>query len=272
MTTQEFIFDTPLYHKIEGEDAKRIIEDLTSIITLKFDGFNAQRGIESTYSVWHKLSCRYNLEYKADKDVSDHKIFQRTESWYVTLRCGRYSDEIEIMILLDAADKSIMKVGQYPTIADVHKKQIKKYKKVLGDERMGEFSRAIGLAASGVGIGSFLYLRRIFESLIFDASVRAISDGVIKKEEFEPLHIEEKIATLKDYLPNTLIEIKSAYGILSKGIHELSEDECLKYFDVLRGGIEIILDELLVQMEKEKKKKLTLEAISKIHGELKSKK
>ena len=73
-------------------------------------------------------------------------------------------------------------------------------------------------------------------------------------------------------MPDTLIEIKSAYSILSKGIHELSEDEYLKYFDVLRGGIEIILDELLVQMEKEKKKKLTLEAIAKIQGELKSKK
>lgn len=28
MTTQEFIFDTPLYHKIEGEDAKRIYRGL----------------------------------------------------------------------------------------------------------------------------------------------------------------------------------------------------------------------------------------------------
>ena len=272
MTTQEFIFNTPLYQKVEGKDAEQIIKDLCDILKPKFDGFNAQRGIESTYTVSCVPACRHNLDYPNHPVIPTHQFFRYTEPWYVTLRCGRYDDEIEIMILLDSADKSIMKVGQYPTIANVHKQQIKKYKKVLGEVRMSEFSRAIGLAASGVGIGSFVYLRRIFESLISEASIKAISDGVIKEEEFGPLHIEEKIATLKDYLPDTLIEIKSAYGILSKGIHELSEEECLQYFDVLRAGIEMILDELLVQMEKEKKKKVTLDAIAKIHGELKSKK
>ena len=34
---------------------------------------------------------------------------------------------------------------------------------------MREFTKAIGLAANGVGIGSFVYLRRIFENLVFQA-------------------------------------------------------------------------------------------------------
>lgn len=63
MTTQDFIFNTPLYQKIEGDDAMQIVKDLTSVMRPKFDGYNAQRGIESTYTAWHKLSCRHNIEY-----------------------------------------------------------------------------------------------------------------------------------------------------------------------------------------------------------------
>ncbi len=35
------------------------------------------------------------------------------------------------------------------------------------------------------------------------------------------------------------------YSILSKGIHELSEEECLQYFKLMKIGIELILDEQL---------------------------
>lgn len=268
MTTQEFVFDAPLFCKVEGEDADLIIHDLKGWYGFKIDGFNAQKGVESTFTISDGLNCRRNIASSGFSAMGKHVIFEYEEPWFVSLECGRYGDKIDIMIVTNTEKHAIMKVGQYPTVADVHKKQIKKYKKVLGDERMGEFARAIGLAASGVGIGSFLYLRRIFESLIYEASIKAISDGVIKEEEFGSLHIEEKIATLKDYLPDTLIEIKSAYGILSKGIHELSEEECLAYFDVMRNGIELILDEILDAKRKEEKRKATIASVAKIKGQI----
>jgi hypothetical protein len=43
------------------------------------------------------------------------------------------------------------------------------------------------------------------------------------------------------------------YGILSKGIHELSEEDCLKAFPAVKIGIEIILDAKL-HAEAERKK------------------
>lgn len=268
MTTQEFIFDEPLYHKIGGDEAKQIIEDLTSVITLKFDGFNAQRRIESTYSVWHKLSCRHNLEYRSSTDISIHKLFQKTETWYVTLRCGRYNDEIEIMILIDAEEKSIMKVGQYPTIADMHKAQIKQYKSVLSGDEMKEFTRAIGLAASGVGIGSFVYLRRIFENQIEEAYNIALENDDVLEEEFFRMRMDEKIEALKNYLPEALVEARSIYGILSKGIHSLTEEECLMHFDVVRKGLEMILDDKLEQKKKAEKRKQTMASISALKAKL----
>lgn len=42
--------------------------------------------------------------------------------------------------------------------------------------------RAMGLFASGIGVGSFGYLRRIFECIIITASHKAIEEKIIKKK------------------------------------------------------------------------------------------
>jgi len=63
----------------------------------------------------------------------------------------------------------------------------------------------------------------------------------------------EKIGLLALYLPSFLVENKSLYGILSKGLHELSEDECLQYFSIVQHGIELILEERITTKEKNEK-------------------
>lgn len=269
MTTQEFIFDAPLFYKAEGEEAQQIWRDLTNVMRPKFDGFNAQRSLDSTYTQIYEAESRHNARYKNHPTISCHRAFEYTEPWYVTFRCGRYGDEIELMLLLNSKDKSIMKVGQYPTIADIHKAQIKQYKGMLSNEEMKEFTRAIGLAANGVGIGSFVYLRRIFENLIEEAYKQALSNGDVEDDAFVRMRMDEKIGALKNYLPETLVEIKQIYGILSKGIHELSEKECLSYFDTMRTGIEIILDDKLEQRKREEKRAKAIAQVSTINSGLK---
>lgn len=258
MTAQEFIFNTPLYHKIKGEEADALLEELDK--DLRVDGYNPQRGIDSTYTIACKLQCRNNL----GNHFFSPDPFSFWEIWYMTLKCGRYGDKIDVILYFDGADHSMQKVGQYPSIADIHIAQIKQYNKVLPKEDLKEFTRAIGLAANGVGIGSFVYLRRIFEKLIFEAYNTAKNDGAIDEEAFRHLRMDEKIKSLKSYLPATLLEIADVYGILSKGIHQLSEEECLAYFDAMRTGIEIILDDKLEQKRKEEKRKRAIASISKI--------
>lgn len=51
------------------------------------------------------------------------------------------------------------------------------------------------------------------------------------------------------------------YGILSIGIHSLTENECLQYFETVKLGIELILDE---EVERYKKKQKLEEAKKKI--------
>jgi hypothetical protein len=62
------------------------------------------------------------------------------------------------------------------------------------------------------------------------------------------------------------VEHKVLYAILSKGIHELSEEECLQAFPVVRLGIELILDEKIEQQEKERKIKDASKAIQNLSG------
>lgn len=260
MTTTEFIFDVPLYQKVtDGFD--QIYKDLsTSYVSYRecaqFDGYNPYQAKESTFVVEERLEPTIVAN---DKTIS-----------YCTcaLKCRRYGDIIGLYVLVDAANKCITKIGQFPSVADIHIGRIQQYKSILPKEDLREFTRAVGLAANGVGIGSYVYMRRIFEKLIYGAAKKAIDDGVIVEEEFRKLRMNEKIDALKAYLPVTLVELKDLYGIISKGIHELSENECLAYFDVMRNGIELILDEILDAKRKEEKRKATIASVAKIKGEI----
>lgn len=164
---------------------------------------------------------------------------------------------------------TFQKVGQFPSVADFQIPQVGKYRKILGEEQYKEFTRGIGVAAHGVGIGSFVYLRRVFENLIDEAYTKAQAENKeFQNDEYQKGRMDEKIKIVKDYLPEFLVENRSLYAILSKGIHDLSENECLKYFETVKIGIEQILDEKFIQKEKAEKAQKAREAIQKVHGNL----
>lgn len=138
----------------------------------------------------------------------------------------------------------------------------------MGKEKLAEFIRAIGLSAHGIGIGSFVYLRRIFEDLIETSHQKASQASGWNEAEYIRGRMDEKILLLKDYLPEFLVENRSAYLILSAGIHSLGEQECLEYYEPLKLAIEIVLDQKLEKQEREEKENLTTKAISQIRSKL----
>lgn len=83
------------------------------------------------------------------------------------------------------------------------------------------------------------------------------------------LKFDEKIEALKPYLPEVLVANKNIYGIVSKGIHELSEEECREMFPYIKAGIELILDSLLAEKERKSKEKIFEKFVAKKTGELK---
>ena len=185
----------------------------------------------------------------------------------MTYRCTRDRQHFIIFDLITTDDK-IIKVGQYPSIADLVIPEIAKYKPVLGTQYR-EFSKAIGLFAHGIGIGSFVYLRRIIENLVFDKYNEVSENLEISNTEFMRLKFDEKIEALKPYLPEVLVANKNIYGIVSKGIHALSEEECREMFPYIKAGIELILDPLLAEKERKSKEKIFEKFVAKKTGELK---
>lgn len=166
-------------------------------------------------------------------------------------RCTRDAQH-ELVFFSRVNDRQFSKVGQDPSIADLELPEVQKYRSVLKDQYT-EFTKAVGLAAHGVGIGSFMYLRRIFENLIEEAHRAAEAGPSWNEEEYRRSRMSEKIGLLADHLPEFLVDNREIYGILSTGIHELTEEDCLKYYSQVRIGIELILDEKLQDIEKRKK-------------------
>lgn len=77
----------------------------------------------------------------------------------IAFRCTRYNDHRLVFYYL-INQGTIQKVGQFPSFADIAVDESKQYTKLLSSEDAAEFHKAIGLAAHGVGIGSFVYIRK----------------------------------------------------------------------------------------------------------------
>lgn len=136
-------------------------------------------------------------------------------------------------------DNSFMKIGQFPSIADITFPGLDDYKHVISKQDRSELGTAIGLFANGVGAGSYVYLRRILERLVYQAKENA--GDKVDNDSFENVKVADRIKMLEGYLPDILIQNTTIYGILSKGIHELSEEDCLNYFPVVKECIFQIL-------------------------------
>ena len=220
-----------------------------------------------------KLLKTYSVALFPAGDKYEHRPTELTKyavtnrMFIVELHCTRNLSHL-LRFIFHVQDARITKIGQYPSLADLQGNRIDKYRKALGKQGYAEFSRAIGLSAHGVGVGSFVYLRRIFEDLIETAHVEAARTPDWNEEQFKVSRMDDRIFMLRSFLPTFLVENRSIYAILSKGLHDLDDDECLEYFEPVRVAIELILDQKLEQEEKAKKIADTSRAISTIKGKL----
>ncbi|WP_095152351.1 short-chain dehydrogenase [Pseudomonas sp. Irchel s3b5] len=180
----------------------------------------------------------------------------------VLLRCSRDTDH-QLYFLFDIEGRTMQKIGQHPSLAELNTYDVRQYSAVLSKADFKELTKAIGLAAHGVGVGSFVYLRRIFENLVNAAYQIAKSDSGWDEAAYQSGRMAERIQLLEGHLPEFLVENRSMYKILSKGVHELTEDECLAAFPVVKMGIELVLDEKLVAAAKQRKLEQATKAI---HG------
>ncbi|WPU98507.1 hypothetical protein SNE26_21010 [Mucilaginibacter sp. cycad4] len=257
-TLEYFFFDLPIYTQIQLTNHNQpIFHKICNLSNIKIDGFNPRIKEKTTFNGLTTTTTAF------DSNGGFHTII---------IQCMRTGFNFYYYLFLDKEAGVFTKVGQYPSIADFHLSELNKYKKVIPNDKLKEVAKAIGLAANGVGVGSFVYLRRVFEYLIEDAKSQAIKDSAIKEDDFVRLRMDEKIQALKDYLPEFLVENKQLYGILSVGIHALEENECLMHFEAVKVGIELILDEKLESHLKKEKMDAAKAKIAQSHAQIASKK
>jgi len=198
---------------------------------------------------------------------SPRKVW-RVPTFIKTIVCTRADHLVHFHFISNG--ESITKIGQYPSLADMATGDTSQFEKALGKSRLHELNKAIGLAAHGVGIGSYVYLRRVFESLIEDAHAKAKVEKGWLEEDYQKGRMKEKVSMLKSFLPRFIVEHPQLYGILSLGVHELTEEECLKNFEVLKAGILVIAEERMHEIQREKRFKEASLAIASVSQEIKN--
>jgi hypothetical protein len=262
-SSDEIFINAPLYKTIDLRHLDS--EQLTSFI----ENIRNPSGTLDTYCLECKRQSTFS-GYRIQLFISINGEECGEEDIFGTeFKCARdNSHKIYFIFLLK--NGSLMKLGQYPSIADMQFPEVRKYRKVLGDEKYKEFTKAIGLVSHGVGVGSFVYLRRIFEDLLEAAHLEASHAMQWNEIQYqEAQHVEDRIQVLSPYLPNFLVEHKQLYSILSKGVHSLTEEECLTYFSIIKTGIELILDEKIEAMERRRKINQGGKEIEALHQKLK---
>ena len=264
MTAQDFIFKTAPFKKIEGEEYKELYKELSND-KLSVNGYNPIHNVETTY---HLESCPINFGAgpmgQNGFDPVDDKIR------CMSFECGRFENILTLVLYNDKENGYIQKVGTYPSLRDFHKDDLKKYNKVLTEQQRMELITAIMIASNGVGIGSYVYLRRIFEGIVVEEAKNAIKEGVITEKDFNKKRMDEKIVAIKDYLPSFLYDNHSAlYGILSLGIHQLDEEKCLGFYPVLYDCIILVLEDRLAQKKKEEMTRKAAASLNKIASVIK---
>lgn len=250
----EFLIETPLYEVVRYEDADLELGRQVVYFDEIFDSYCPEC---NSHSIFERKWGEH--EYISNNSAG----WTNSGEFLIEIECTRNRKHRQLFVL-KAVDQTLQKIGQFPSIAELNLFDVKKYSKVLEKKYFRELTKAIGLASHGVGVGSFVYLRRIFEFLIEESHIKLSSSQSWDEEVYKRARMNEKIEILSAELPDFLVENKSMYSILSKGIHELSENDCLKAFPIIKIGIEIILDEKIEKLNKEKKLAEAKKALSEL--------
>ena len=292
LPTQQFSMQNPktlllegaLYDRFEfeGQDNWKVIDFL--FLHGTYDNFCTDCQRDSTFEIMTPVrpgELKRNVQgerFIQKQGVNVETTFAPPGIQKISGRCARTKSHLQDFLFiihqhhefdgekLKRSYSTIQKIGQYPSYADVHIASVKKYSSVLSKDRRSELVRALGLASHDVGIGAYVYLRRIFEFLVEDAHQLARADASWDDDAYARSRMSEKIAQLKGHLPTFLVEHPQIYSLLSKGIHELTEQECLQHFGTLRVGIELILDETLSRKHQEQKISEAKAALAKALG------
>lgn len=156
----------------------------------------------------------------------------------------------------------LIKIGQYPPVVQFNYPNESSYRKLLIKmDAWDDYKNAQKTHSDGYNVGAFAYLRRIIEKLII--YIYKINEsnpedlGAFCKKSFDI-----KIENVKCYLPASLDN--QFYGLISAGMHMLSEEDCKEYYQTVDSSIMCILYQLIEIDERKKTEKSLKNDVNKI--------
>jgi hypothetical protein len=233
----DIFIDAPLYRLYQFENQGHFAKFIN--YSSKIDTFCKECGCESIFA------------FSGQRESPSNAL--NVQYFGFTLFCKRVEQHKIVLVYRVFDQNYVMKIGQYPSLADMSGGELNRYSKELEKNALADLRRAVGLASHGIGIGAFVYLRRVFEGLIDKAHEEAQNSDTWDEGSYKSIYMNDKIILLKQYLPDFLVHNSGIYGILSKGIHELGEDECINAFPIIYNGILLILDEKIAERERKKR-------------------
>lgn len=192
----------------------------------------------------------------------DKENLNNGKIWYIEyfLTCTNIkTHKYMMMISIELKDGKfiVRKIGQNPSMLTVKGFDFDKYKKFLDMiNAYDDYKKADLCNSDHFYVGAYAYLRRIFEKMIkFYLGDKELTDN----------HMDTKIDAVKDnFDPRVKKMLKNIYGILSISIHELDEDQSKEYYTYLKAVIDMQLEYVKSEDEKDKQSKNLEGILSKI--------
>lgn len=165
----------------------------------------------------------------------------------------------------------LVKVGQYPSLTDFQLGDLTEFEDGMSKQQRREFVRATNSAAHGFNVAACVYFRRVFESVLMEARDEYMAQhGLTEWQEFKDARTDERIRLLREHLPRFMSEHPQLYGVLSLGVHELTEEQCAAELPMLRKAIELIMRDRVTaarqNREREEVSKLVAQAVGRHKG------
>ncbi|MBU2046347.1 MAG: hypothetical protein KJ712_06420, partial [Bacteroidetes bacterium] len=253
-----FIIKDPLYKKIDISSISN--SDIVDILFYQgsIDSFCPECNDLSIFTINHDFQkeqhmINLQMSISSPKNHKSSKLFEYSEIYTLEFHCSRNKLH-HLNIIYKVEKQTISKIGQSPSLFELQRGEFKKYKFILGNS-YNDLYNAVMFYSSHFGVASFAHLRRIVENYFLDKAYQKCKDlSDWDDRKYKESRFSEKLSLLKDELPETLVENQRLYSIISKGIHELNEDECLLYFSAVKECIFLSLDDIIEQNNRKKAK------------------
>jgi hypothetical protein len=252
-TSAQFLFNTPLYTPLKVSRFQ-----LTDLV-----GSGERHGVDGFCPFCGQASLFHNTghaqgDFRADTDEGVKKLHRIIDIEAICRRDAAHMLRFQI----ELKNLTVQKIGQLPSFVDLVDNPRALYRRELTRVDAAEFRRAIELAAHGMGIGAYVYLRRIFERLVQIKFEKVKDAAGWDAQDFAKSRMDDKVLLLGEHLPLFLVQNYRLYSILSVGIHQLDEASCSAFFPILKDSILYILRQDQAAREDEEARKALAKEIS----------